>query len=186
GTGSGKTQLVLQAALDVQIPPSFGGLGGSAVVVDTDGSVTGKRLHEMAQHLLHHLRAHQRANPALARDLAGMSAAGLVADIHVIRVFTLQELLALVTALPGLLLDHARRTDPSAAGGGQPAALLLGLPAPPLALRLAPSKPVRLVAIDSIASPFRAAALLATKDASVKRQQQLSLLVLTNAVSLWI
>ncbi|CAB1352441.1 unnamed protein product [Coregonus sp. 'balchen'] len=36
--GVGKTQLCIQLAVDVQIPMCFGGLGGKALYIDTEGS----------------------------------------------------------------------------------------------------------------------------------------------------
>ena len=41
--GVGKTQLGMQLALDVQLPPEFGGLGGQALYLDTEGSLTLER-----------------------------------------------------------------------------------------------------------------------------------------------
>ncbi|XP_069694731.1 DNA repair protein RAD51 homolog 3 isoform X2 [Periplaneta americana] len=54
--GSGKTQLCLQLCVDVQIPSSFGGLGGEAVFIDTDGGFTPHRLKEVAEACVNHLR----------------------------------------------------------------------------------------------------------------------------------
>ena len=49
--GIGKTQLCMQLALDVQIPPSLGGLGAAAVYIDTEGSMVPARLEQMALNL---------------------------------------------------------------------------------------------------------------------------------------
>lgn len=36
--GTGKTQLAMQLAVDCQVPRSFGGAGGEAIYIDTEGS----------------------------------------------------------------------------------------------------------------------------------------------------
>lgn len=49
--GSGKSQICMQLALNVQLPREFGGLGGKAVYVSTDKNLAVKRLYEMGQRL---------------------------------------------------------------------------------------------------------------------------------------
>lgn len=46
-----KTQLCLQLLLTVQLPREYGGLGGSAVYVHTEGEPALKRLHQLARSL---------------------------------------------------------------------------------------------------------------------------------------
>ena len=53
--GVGKTQLAIQLAVDVQIPAEFGGVGGSAIYVDTEGSFVAERARSIAEALLSHL-----------------------------------------------------------------------------------------------------------------------------------
>eukprot|EP01069_Polyplicarium_translucidae_P013420 Polyplicarium_translucidae@DN958_c0_g1_i2.p1 len=46
----------MQLSLDVQVPPAFGGLGRTAVVIDTEGSFVVERLQQMAHGVVDHLR----------------------------------------------------------------------------------------------------------------------------------
>ncbi|XP_060751369.1 DNA repair protein RAD51 homolog 3 isoform X2 [Tachysurus vachellii] len=55
--GIGKTQLCVQLAVDVQIPVCFGGLGGEAVFVDTEGGFVVERLVGMARAAVEHCTA---------------------------------------------------------------------------------------------------------------------------------
>ncbi|XP_034092078.1 DNA repair protein RAD51 homolog 3 isoform X1 [Gymnodraco acuticeps] len=52
--GTGKTQLCLQLAVDVQVPVCFGGLGGQVVVVDTEGSFLLQRVQDIAGAVVKH------------------------------------------------------------------------------------------------------------------------------------
>ncbi len=49
--GSGKSQLALQLAVNVQLPPGKGGLGGKAIFIDTEGTFRPERVQQMAQDL---------------------------------------------------------------------------------------------------------------------------------------
>jgi predicted ATP-dependent serine protease len=55
--GIGKTQLSMQAVLDVQIPAELGGIDGEAVYLDTEGSLMPARIAQMATALESHLQA---------------------------------------------------------------------------------------------------------------------------------
>ena len=46
--GVGKTQICMQMCVNVQIPEKYGGLGGKAIYVDTEGSFISKRVVEIA------------------------------------------------------------------------------------------------------------------------------------------
>ncbi|CAM9511005.1 unnamed protein product [Choristocarpus tenellus] len=54
--GVGKTQFGMQLAVDVQIPPGFSGVGGEALYIDTEGSLTVERLSQMCAAVAEHLR----------------------------------------------------------------------------------------------------------------------------------
>lgn len=45
--GVGKTQLCMQFCVNVQIPEKFGGLGGKAIYIDTEGSFMSNRVVEI-------------------------------------------------------------------------------------------------------------------------------------------
>ncbi|PJE81652.1 DNA repair and recombination protein RadA [Candidatus Pacearchaeota archaeon CG10_big_fil_rev_8_21_14_0_10_32_42] len=47
--GSGKTQLGLSLAVNVQLPPEQGGAGGKAVYIDTEGTFRPQRIKQMAE-----------------------------------------------------------------------------------------------------------------------------------------
>jgi RAD51-like protein 2 len=49
--GVGKTQICIQLAVDVQLPPHIAGLGGEAVYIDTEGRYTGLRDSPYSGHL---------------------------------------------------------------------------------------------------------------------------------------
>ena len=53
--GMGKTQLCMQLACNVVIPKSMGGVSGSCVYIDTEGSFMVDRVHEIASALVVHL-----------------------------------------------------------------------------------------------------------------------------------
>lgn len=52
----GKTQFGMQLAVDVQIPHQFGGIGGKALYIDTEGSLTVERLSQMCSAVVEHLQ----------------------------------------------------------------------------------------------------------------------------------
>lgn len=54
--GIGKTQLGIQLAINVQIPVEFGGLGGQAVYIDTEGSFMVERVCQIAEACIEKLR----------------------------------------------------------------------------------------------------------------------------------
>lgn len=48
-SGAGKTQLLLQLSLTVQLPPELGGLNGGVAFICTENSFPSKRLFEMSK-----------------------------------------------------------------------------------------------------------------------------------------
>ncbi|CAN0585147.1 unnamed protein product, partial [Ectocarpus sp. 12 AP-2014] len=54
--GVGKTQFGMQLAVDVQIPHQFGGVGGGALYIDTEGSLTVERLSQLCSAVVEHLQ----------------------------------------------------------------------------------------------------------------------------------
>ena len=94
--GSGKTQLITQLAVDVQIPTSFGGLSGSAIIIDTEGGITTKRLRDLTVALQSHLQRNGEE---------GISSTNLLGRIRVIRVFNFTELSGIINILPLLVSE---------------------------------------------------------------------------------
>ena len=128
--GIGKTQFGMQLALNVQIPVDFGGLGGSTIYIDTEGSLTPERCREMAVQLRKFVSekdaAKRRAAPMIPREPlpAWFSVNGLLEGITVLRVHDVATLDATISCLESLC-RHAQR-------------------------------PVRMIIVDSLAFPVRA------------------------------
>eukprot|EP01084_Bolivina_argentea_P178722 308888_1 len=58
-SGTGKTQIGLQLACDVQLPEILGGVGGQCIYIDTANSVIGDRLYNISKSFINHI--HQMA-----------------------------------------------------------------------------------------------------------------------------
>lgn len=64
--GVGKTQFGMQLAVDVQIPHQFGGVGGVALYIDTEGSLTVERLSQLCSAVVEHLQKIARVRRCVA------------------------------------------------------------------------------------------------------------------------
>ena len=108
--GIGKTQLGMQLAVNVHVPVAFGGLGGEAVYIDSEGSFLAERVAEMARALLTHLHmlAERGRQPAQLQAVAALDLNHLLAGIHCFRVHDAAEQLAVVRRLPEFLLQRPR------------------------------------------------------------------------------
>jgi hypothetical protein len=84
--GVGKTQLGLQLALNAVLPPSVGGVCGRAVVIDCEGGVSARRVHEMAVHLANLCRE-TSGQPAVCFDELYYK----LADTGVLCEFTIEQ-----------------------------------------------------------------------------------------------
>lgn len=58
----GKTQFGMQLAVDVQIPHQFSGVEGTALYIDTEGSLTVERLSQMCTAVVEHLQKIAKVN----------------------------------------------------------------------------------------------------------------------------
>ena len=152
--GAGKTQWGMQLAVDVSLPTWAGGVNGECIYIDTEGSFGPERVQRLANALVQHLqtglqRRKQRAkensinnNNHTASSTTNSNtnkypwedveytttAQDILQGIHVIRVHDLAELQA---TLEGTVPELCRqqRTD----------------------------KPIKLLVVDSLAFPIRAA-----------------------------
>ncbi|XP_067113616.1 DNA repair protein RAD51 homolog 3 [Osmerus mordax] len=103
--GIGKTQLCIQLAVDVQIPVCFGGLGGKAVFIDTEGSFFVQRVVDLAQAAVEHCAL-------LAEDMEQREALKeftvetVLSNLFVFRCHDYVELLAETYLLPDFLARH--------------------------------------------------------------------------------
>ncbi|XP_076875588.1 DNA repair protein RAD51 homolog 3 isoform X2 [Brachyhypopomus gauderio] len=100
--GIGKTQLCIQLAVDVQIPVCFGGLGGKAVYIDTEGGFLAQRAADMSKAAVEHctLLAEDAEQQAALEDF---TLEKILSNIMFIRCHDYVELLAEMYLLPDLL-----------------------------------------------------------------------------------
>jgi RAD51-like protein 2 len=143
--GIGKTQLLCQLALNVQIPDIFHGQGGEALFIDTEGAFIPERVADMAQELSKHLqklsahhatRSNHDNNPSAEAILRAqiqaansMTMEKFLTGIYVHRCHDISELQAFLAHLTTFLSLHPN---------------------------------IRVVILDSVAFPFRAAAATTT------------------------
>ena len=117
--GIGKTQLVTQLALDVQIPKIFAGNEGETIYIDSEGSFLPERAAMMAAALSEHLnklatakikpnagesdeRLRERVQEKMA-SAAHCSRDQLLNGIHVFRVHEQSEMISTINLLPRFL-----------------------------------------------------------------------------------
>ena len=150
--GTGKTQMAMQLALDVQLPAELGGCEGGALYLDAEGGASPWRLRAMAAAVEAHMArfVEKRGNdPALRR---ACSVDALMANVLLARVASLGELLEAATErVPALL----------AAGGGGGGGGARALP-------------VKLLVVDSVAFHYRYGALSGGGDAAGERSRSLA------------
>ena len=127
--GVGKTQLAMQLALNVQIPAAFGGVGGRAAYVDSEGSFLAPRCLQMAEALVSYLRA-AATNEDQRLAAARLEPRAMLDGILVFRVHDHIEQLAAVRAIANL-----QRDDDAA--------------------HASPPPPIRLAVVDSVAFHLR-------------------------------
>ena len=129
--GAGKTALAMQLAVDAALPVAFGGVHGGTVYVDTEGSFSAERCHALAAALLRHVRgAWQKRAAATAMPQWHATPEDLLAGIHVVRVHDAATLAAVLAGTLPRLLQENSTTE---------------------------AMPIRLVVLDSLAFPYRAA-----------------------------
>ncbi|MCI4387936.1 hypothetical protein PGIGA_G00079700 [Pangasianodon gigas] len=91
--GVGKTQLCVQLAVDVQIPVCFGGLGGEAVFIDTEGGFVVERLVGVAEAAVKHCAA-LAEDEEQRKALESFSVEKILSGVFLIRCQDHTELLA--------------------------------------------------------------------------------------------
>lgn len=103
----GKTQLGIQLAVDVQMPAAFGGLGASAVYIDTEGSFMVERVVEIADACIRHLKKlGNSGNAAQKAAASNLSRDQMLANIHYVRVRDYTEQLAVTQMLSSFVASH--------------------------------------------------------------------------------
>ncbi|XP_077462903.1 DNA repair protein RAD51 homolog 3 [Stigmatopora argus] len=103
--GVGKTQLCLQLAVDAQVPPCFGGLGGQVLFIDTEGSFMVQRVVDLASAAVRHCTL--IAEDAEQRDaVKAFTVESILSNIFLVRCHDYVELLAEIYLLPDFLSRH--------------------------------------------------------------------------------
>ena len=105
--GSGKSQIVHQLAVNVQLPESDGGLNGSAIYIDTENTFRPERIEQMVNGLeidnadpqeflknIHVARAHTSDHQMLLIDTARERAAEMKESDMPVRLFIIDSLTA--------------------------------------------------------------------------------------------
>lgn len=119
--GMGKTQICMQLACNVGIPKLMGGVAGSCVYIDTEGSFMVDRVHQIAQALASHLAKNYKSlnrkkdrptNSSTSSEPSSLdcsdipSASNIMDKIYCFRVHDHAEQLAVVKILPNFIRDH--------------------------------------------------------------------------------
>lgn len=87
--GSGKTQLCLQLALQVQLPPERGGLGGGAIYIGTEGNFPQRRLDQLHEAFR---RKHNDLFPTRSRAGSAQDPSSLLHNIYIKSVSSIEQL----------------------------------------------------------------------------------------------
>lgn len=147
--GVGKTQLMMQLAVSSVLPQLMGGLEGSCILVDTEGSVVLERLHQIVTAAVARIRqisgiptvakAGEKSHagsthPPLSRAAELCTVENLLKHIHYCRVGDVATLMGVLHTLPDMLEDIHRL---------------------PSAFSCNKTQTVKMVLVDSIAMPFR-------------------------------
>lgn len=105
--GVGKTQLCLQLCIDVQIPECFGGLGGQAVFVDTEGSFVVQRVMDLAHAAVQHcsLQDHDSEQQDAMKDFTMET---ILDHLYLIRCHDYVELLAQMHLMSDFLVRNPK------------------------------------------------------------------------------
>ncbi|XP_074558478.1 DNA repair protein RAD51 homolog 3 isoform X3 [Curcuma longa] len=105
--GIGKTQLGIQLAVNVQIPVQYGGLGGKAVYIDTEGSFMVERAHQIIEGCIADLFEnfeHRKKESLVCPDI--LQPNSFLANIFYFRVCSYTEQIAAVNYLEKFLEEH--------------------------------------------------------------------------------
>ena len=168
-SASGKTHLCLQLALNVQLPISQGGLSGGALFISSEGTLSTTRLLSLASHMPLHPSSSLQANGDSTTQNNGSdhSVWDYLDNVHPEKAPDVDTLEAVVSYhAPSAIerinsLAEANTVDPNLmslttnSGETEPNAsqfLSDNRTVPPR-----PPLPIRLVILDSIAAPLRAA-----------------------------
>lgn len=105
--GSGKTQLCLQLSVNVQIPEYFGGLGGEALFIDTEGSFNIERLLDVATAVANHFNPPTVPSKKLGEEKQ-FSVDGILRSVHYYRCIDFAAFMGLINFLPSFVNSHPK------------------------------------------------------------------------------
>ena len=103
--GLGKTQICMQLACNVTIPRAMGGVQGSCVYIDTEGSFMVDRVYQIAAALVKHLKKNVKVNDKV-KDSDVPRIPDILSKIHCFRVHDYTEQLATLKILPEFISTH--------------------------------------------------------------------------------
>ncbi|KAI4356783.1 hypothetical protein L6164_000775 [Bauhinia variegata] len=105
--GIGKTQIGIQLAVNVQIPVEYGGLGGKAIYIDTEGSFMVERVLQIAEACIEDMSEYSHHFP---KDFQAckvkMHPNSILENIYYFRVCSYSEQIALVNYLDKFITEH--------------------------------------------------------------------------------
>ncbi|KAJ3679851.1 hypothetical protein LUZ60_016129 [Juncus effusus] len=106
--GIGKTQLGIQLAVNVQIPIEYGGLGGKAVYIDTEGSFLAERAYQIAEGCINDIleKISTNNNREFISCKEKMQINNFLAGIFYFRICSYTEQIALINYLEKFLSEH--------------------------------------------------------------------------------
>ncbi|KAM0864354.1 hypothetical protein ACQ4PT_043959 [Festuca glaucescens] len=105
--GVGKTQLGIQLAINVQIPVDYGGLGGKAVYIDTEGSFMVERVYQIAEGCISDIMEHFPYHHHKASSGQGnLQPERFLAGIYYFRICSYTEQVAVINYLEKFLGEH--------------------------------------------------------------------------------
>ncbi|KAK9147927.1 hypothetical protein Scep_006684 [Stephania cephalantha] len=105
--GIGKTQLGIQLAINVQIPVDYGGLGGKAIYIDTEGSFMAERVFQVAEGCIEDML---KLNVSQLKDVETlkekMHPNTFLANIFYFRACSYTEQIAVINHLEKFVSEH--------------------------------------------------------------------------------
>jgi len=105
--GVGKTQLGIQLAINVQIPVEYGGLGGKAVYIDTEGSFMVERVYQIAEGCIRDILEHfPHSHEKSSSGKKQLQPEHFLADIYYFRICSYTEQIAVINYLEKFLGEH--------------------------------------------------------------------------------
>ena len=109
--GVGKTQFGMQLAADVQIPEKCGGIDGSAIFIDTEGSFMPERMAQIADAVVTHLQSSAHRHKNVQERLSAIediTRERIMSKIWCFRVHDYVEQMSTIKCLDSFVTSHAR------------------------------------------------------------------------------